>query len=98
MRELVELAFSQVNRCLEWRGQDAGEVGVDTSSGEILVRIDPRYFRPTEVDFLLGDPSKARRILGWRHKVTFPELVAEMVASDLKIVARESHLQENHHE
>jgi GDPmannose 4,6-dehydratase len=56
-----------------------------------LVKIDSRYFRPTEVDLLLGDPSKARRVLGWEHKVSFPELVSEMVESDLKVIAQESH-------
>ena len=67
-------------------------------TGETLVKIDSRYFRPTEVDLLLGDPSKARRELGWKHKVTFPELVAEMVKSDLKVIADESHARERHHE
>ena len=60
------------------------------TSGRTLVEIDPRYFRPTEVDLLIGDPSKARAKLGWRHSVTFEELVAEMVAADLENVARNS--------
>jgi GDPmannose 4,6-dehydratase len=98
VRELIELSFSNVGRTIEWRGKGVDEVGIDTASGEALVRIDGRYFRPTEVDLLLGDPSKAHRILGWKHKVTFSELVAEMVSSDLKAIAREFHLQENHHE
>ena len=66
------------------------ETGVDAANGETLVKIDSRYFRPTEVDLLLGDPSKARRVLGWKHTVTFPELVSEMVESDLKAIAEES--------
>jgi GDPmannose 4,6-dehydratase len=90
VREMVELAFSRVARKIEWRGQGVDEIGIDTANGETLVKIDSRYFRPTEVDLLLGDPSKARRILGWQHKVTFPELVAEMVECDLKAVAQES--------
>jgi GDPmannose 4,6-dehydratase len=65
------------------------EVGKDSKSGKIVVRIDPRYFRPAEVDELLGDPSKARRVLGWKPEVKFADLVKEMVASDLVQVARE---------
>jgi GDPmannose 4,6-dehydratase len=98
VREFVELAFSKVNRKIEWKGKSVDEVGIDSGTGETLVKIDSRYFRPTEVDLLLGDPSKARRELGWQHKVTFPELVAEMVNSDLEVMAREFHLQERHHE
>ena len=98
VREMIELAFSEVGRLVDWRGSGVDEVGVDSTSGEIAVRIDPRYFRPTEVDLLLGDPSKARRVLGWKHTVTFPELISEMVSSDLETIARESQLQEDHHE
>jgi GDPmannose 4,6-dehydratase len=65
-------------------------VGVDTASGRTLVRVDPRYFRPTEVETLLGDASKARDKLGWTAQVEFPELVAEMVASDLEIAKRDA--------
>ena len=91
VREFVELAFSKVGRKIEWRGKGVDEIGVDGATGETLVKIDSRYFRPTEVDLLLGDPSKARRVLGWEHKVSFPELVSEMVESDLKVIAQESH-------
>jgi GDPmannose 4,6-dehydratase len=90
VREFVERAFACVGRTIEWRGSGADEVGVDARTGKDLVRIDPRYFRPTEVDALLGDPSRARARLGWTHKTTFAELVAEMVASDLETVGRES--------
>ncbi len=89
VREFVELAFAETGRRIEWKGRDAGEVGVDAGTGKVLVRIDPRYFRPTEVDLLLGDPRKAHQKLGWRHSTSFPELVSEMVASDLKAVALE---------
>ena len=89
VREFIERAFSEVGRTIVWRGKGVDEQGVDDKSGEILVRIDPRYFRPTEVDLLLGDPSKARKVLGWKHEITFPDLVREMVASDLKKVAAE---------
>ena len=88
VREFVELAFSRVGRKIEWRGKGVDEIGIDTSTGKATVKIDSRYFRPTEVDLLLGDPSKARRILGWQHTVTFPQLVAEMMASDLKAATK----------
>lgn len=83
IREFVELAFGQVGRRIEWRGAGVDEKGVDAGSGEVLIEVDPRYFRPTEVDLLLGDPSKARAKLGWTHTINFPDLVREMVASDL---------------
>ena len=94
VREFAELAFAEVGRNLEWRGQGADEVGIDTASGRVLVRIDPRYYRPTETDALIGDPSKARDKLGWQHRTTFKELVAEMVASDLKDIEREKERQD----
>ncbi len=89
VREFVELAFGHVGRTVEWRGQGVEEKGLDARTGDVLVRIDPRYFRPTEVDRLLGDPSKARAELGWRHSTSFEDLVAEMVAEDLETVKRE---------
>src|SRR5918995_241338 len=78
VRELVELAFACTDRQIVWRGAGEGEVGVDRRSGQELVRVDPRYFRPTEVELLLGDPSKARERLGWRHQTSFADLVKEM--------------------
>ena len=90
VREFVELAFAKIDRRIEWMGEAAEEIGKDADSGDILVRVDSRYFRPTEVELLLGDSSKARRILGWKHTVTFPELVSEMVKSDLEAIAKES--------
>jgi len=89
VRELVELAFACVDRRIEWRGSGAGEVGIDAQSDQELVRVDPRYFRPTEVDLLLGDPSKAHQKLGWRHTTSFPELVREMIEADLEQVRRD---------
>jgi GDPmannose 4,6-dehydratase len=90
VREFIELAFSKVGRTIEWKGSGVDEVGIDATSGDTLVKIDRRYFRPTEVDLLLGDPSKAERLLGWKHTVSFPELVSDMLTSDLKVVAQES--------
>jgi GDPmannose 4,6-dehydratase len=89
VREFVEKAFTQIGIRINWEGVGVDEKGVDAGSGRILVRVDPRYFRPTEVDLLIGDASKARSKLGWQHKVSFEQLVAEMVASDLKSLAEE---------
>lgn len=83
VREFVEVAFAEVGRSIEWRGRGVEEVGVDKASGKTLVQIDPTYFRPTEVDLLIGDASKARAQLGWAPKTPFSQLVKEMVASDL---------------
>ena len=83
VREFVERAFAYIGRKIEWRGSGVAEQGFDARDGRVLVEIDPRYFRPTETDALLGDPSKARQKLGWHHKVSFDELVNEMVESDL---------------
>ncbi len=90
VREFIELAFAQVGRNIVWQGQGVEETGTDGASGETLIEIDPRYFRPTEVELLLGDPTKAQTRLGWRHQVTFPQLVAEMVASDLDVIKEEA--------
>ncbi|HUT51291.1 MAG TPA: GDP-mannose 4,6-dehydratase [Alphaproteobacteria bacterium] len=89
VREFVERAFAHIGRTLDWRGEGTGETGVDAGSGAVLVEIDPRYYRPTEVPHLLGDPTKAREKLGWSHKTSFAELVSEMVDEDLRVVARE---------
>jgi len=84
VREFVERAFAHIARTIVWRGQGLDEVGVDANSGEVLVKIDPRYFRPTEVDALVGDPRKANQRLGWRPAIGFDELVREMVETDLQ--------------
>jgi GDPmannose 4,6-dehydratase len=89
VREFVEVAFAEAGRVLVWEGRGINEVGRDSRSGKVLVRIDPRYFRPTEVDLLQGDASKARNKLGWHPKVPFRELVAEMVATDMTALERE---------
>jgi GDPmannose 4,6-dehydratase len=86
VREFVEHAFKHMDRTIVWRGKGIDEVGVDGRSGEILVKIDPRYFRPTEVDSLLGDAGKARQRLGWRPEIGFEEMVREMVETDLKSI------------
>ena len=90
IREFVERAFGEVGRTIEWNGEGLDEVGRDARTGQELVAVDPRYFRPTEVEQLIGDPGKARQKLGWRHEIGFAELVKEMVACDLETVKRDS--------
>lgn len=90
VREFVERAFRVVGRVIVWEGKGVNEIGRDDKTGEILVQVDPRHFRPTEVDLLRGNPAKARSKLGWSPKTTFSDLVAEMVAADLKRLERES--------
>jgi GDPmannose 4,6-dehydratase len=75
---------------IDWLGEGVQEEGIDTVTGRTVVRIDPRYFRPTEVETLLGDASKAKQKLGWTAEITFPELVADMVESDLNIAKRDA--------
>ena len=89
VREFVERAFACVDLDIAWRGSGINEKGIHARSGRTLIEVDPRYFRPTEVDLLLGDPSKARQRLGWRHKTSFDDMVKEMVAADLVAVRRE---------
>ncbi len=87
VREFVELAFGCVGRTIAWRGEGIDEEGIDEATGNVLVKIDPRYFRPTEVEFLLGDPAKAFEKLGWRHTTGFADLVREMVEGDRAALA-----------
>jgi GDPmannose 4,6-dehydratase len=96
VREFTELAFAQIGRRIAWRGSGRDEKGFDAASGQLLVEIDPRYFRPSEVDTLLGDPTKARERLGWRHTTSFTDLVKEMVHSDLVEVRRETERNNRH--
>ncbi|HEX9703265.1 MAG TPA: GDP-mannose 4,6-dehydratase [Rhodospirillales bacterium] len=90
VREFVEMAFAEVDRPIEWKGQGVEETGVDAGTGATLVAVDPRYFRPTEIDALCGDAGKARTVLGWKPRIGFAELVKEMVASDLAALDRGS--------
>ncbi len=90
VRELVERAFAEIGVEIAWRGEGVDETGIDAATGAVRVAIDPRYFRPTEVDLLIGDPSKAHNRLGWRHEIGFEALVAEMVAADLIAVGQEA--------
>ena len=89
VKEFVEKAFQEVGISIEWDGTGVHETGKNAENGNVLVRVDPRYFRPTEVEFLLGDSSKARSALGWKPKVSFDELVKRMVREDLKEAERD---------
>lgn len=88
IRTFVEKAFAEIGTTIEWRGEGVGETGIDSATGRVLVEIDPRYFRPTEVDYLLGDAAKARQALGWHHNTSFEQLVAEMVREDRRTLAK----------
>lgn len=89
VREFIELAFAETGRKIVWDGAGVAEKGRDAATGQVLVEVDPRYFRPTEVDLLLGDASKAKRDLNWEPRIRFNQLVTEMVAADLVTVAKE---------
>jgi GDPmannose 4,6-dehydratase len=86
VRSFVERAFQEVGRIIKWAGAGQNEKGLDTNSGEILIEVDPKYYRPNEVDILQGDSSKARIQLGWNPKITFDELVREMVEYDINLI------------
>lgn len=90
VREFVSLAASHLGMCITWQGTGVEEEGVDTGTGRAVVKVDPRYFRPTEVDALLGDATKARTKLGWRPEIRFEALVKEMVEEDLEIARRDA--------
>ena len=88
VREFVEAAFKHVDVDIEWQGKGVDEKGIDKDTGKVLVEVDPKYFRPTEVDLLIGDPSKAKKELGWEPEVKFKELVQLMVQSDLEAIEK----------
>ena len=104
VRDFVMTAASLLDMKIVWQGENVDEIGIDGKSGRKLVRVDPRYFRPAEVETLLGDPTKARQKLGWTADVSFAELVAEMIESDLSLakrdamVAKEGYKIYSHHE
>ncbi|WP_316354824.1 GDP-mannose 4,6-dehydratase [Devosia sp.] len=86
VRDFVQWAFEDVGITLEWQGAGIDEKGIDTATGNVLVEVDPRYFRPTEVELLLGDPTKAKTRLGWEHETSVRDLAREMVQADLKVM------------
>ncbi len=91
VRQFVDWAFAEIGITLNWKGSGADEKGYDSATERCLVEVDPRYFRPTEVELLLGDATKANTKLGWKHETSAKALCAEMVREDLKIVANEKH-------
>ena len=90
VRDFVNFAWSHLGKTVRWEGEGIDEKGYDSETGNLLVAVDSRYFRPTEVDALLGDPSKAKEKLGWKPKITFEEMVHEMMESDINIAKRDS--------
>ena len=97
VRKFVELAFAQTGKKIEWKGKGENEKGLDASTGKTIIEIDKKYFRPSEVDLLVGDASKAKKILGWKPQYSVEELIKEMVASDLKLFERDKYLAEGGH-
>ena len=93
VREFVELAFGHVDIEVEWKGEGVDEIGVDKATGKTIVTINPKFFRPAEVDVLLGDPAKAEKTLGWKREISFSQLVERMVKNDLAIVEKEIKVQ-----
>ena len=92
IREFVEYAFEEIGIVIQWKGQGKSEKGYNTGNGNVVVEVDPRYFRPAEVDHLLGDPSKAREVLKWEASTKMPDLVKMMVDSDLVLAQKDAYL------
>ncbi|MDE6519649.1 MAG: GDP-mannose 4,6-dehydratase [Ruminococcus sp.] len=89
VREFVETAFSHVGIDIDWQGTGVDEIGIDKATGKTIVRVNKKFFRPAEVDILLGNPEKAEKVLGWKREISFSELVERMVKNDLELVGKE---------
>lgn len=98
VRDFVTMSFKEVDIEIQWTGEGVNEKGFDKETGNVLVEIDPRYFRPTEVDLLIGDPSKAQKELGWKHKHNLASLCKDMVKADLALFERNKYLKEGGHD
>ncbi|MDF2435927.1 MAG: GDP-mannose 4,6-dehydratase [Bacteroidota bacterium] len=98
VRKFVDLAFAEVNITLKWEGKGVDEKGIDAATGKVLVEVDPAYFRPTEVDLLIGDSSKAKANMGWAPKHTLEQLVKEMMAHDVKLFEKDKYLLDGGHD
>lgn len=98
VRDFVSMSFKEVGIEVEWSGEGVNEKGTNKATGEVIVEIDPKYFRPTEVDLLIGDPSKAQRELGWKHKHDLASLCKDMVQADLKLFERDEYLKQGGHD
>ena len=94
VRDFVNFAWSHLGKTIRWEGEGMNEKGYDSETGNLIVEVDPRYFRPTEVETLLGDPSKAKEKLGWEPKITLEEMVYEMMENDINIAKRDSLVKE----
>ena len=97
VKEFVGLAFKEVGIEVKWEGEGVNERGINVANGHVLVEVDEKYFRPTEVELLLGDPTKAKNELGWKHTYSFQELVTEMVQSDVALFKKDRYLKEGGH-
>ncbi|MBL7898610.1 MAG: GDP-mannose 4,6-dehydratase, partial [Crocinitomicaceae bacterium] len=97
VREFVDKAFGEAGIKIKWEGAGVDEKGINEATGEVIVEVDPKYFRPTEVDLLLGDPSKAKKQLGWKHTYSFDALVKEMMQADIRLFERDKYLHEGGH-
>ena len=89
VREFVETAFKHVDIDIVWEGEDEKEIGKDSKTGNIVVRVNPKFYRPAEVDILIGKPTKAETKLGWKREIPFAKLVERMVENDLELVKKE---------
>ena len=89
VREFVEVAFGHVGIEIEWEGTGVDEIGKDKATGKTIVKVNPQFFRPAEVDILLGNPAKAEKELGWKREISFSQLVERMVKNDLALVEKE---------
>lgn len=98
VRYFIEKAFAEVGIDVEWKGEGVNEKGFNKANGAVIVEVDPKYFRPTEVDLLVGDPSKAHRELGWKHRYSLDELIKEMVEGDMQLFKRDKYLLEGGHD
>lgn len=94
VRDFVETAFNHVGISIEWNGNGVDEIGIDKKTGKTVVKVNPRFFRPAEVDILLGDPTKAEKSLGWKREIPFAQLVERMVKNDMKLVSEEIKIKE----
>jgi GDPmannose 4,6-dehydratase len=97
VKKFCELAFGEVGIELEWQGEAENEKGINKKTGKVIIEVDPKYFRPTEVELLIGDPSKAHRELGWKHKYSLDQLVSEMMKADVELFSRDQYLQAGGH-
>jgi GDPmannose 4,6-dehydratase len=98
VRDFITMAFNEVDIKMKWEGTGVDEKGINAETGDILIEIDPNYFRPTEVDLLIGDASKAFNNLGWKPKHNLQDLIKDMIQSDVNLFKRDKYLLEGGHD